>query len=198
MHEYDFDSHDEFRQHDELDRFSHQEYPRPFDEYPPHHEYRPTHEDYRRQPHDTYPRPHDYPPPRDEYPRPTHGDEFDRHRHSPSHSNDRFDDEDFRPQDDGAARKPGNKLELPDTKSVDLASVQFPHRREEFSLPDGPALNAVHVNRRDEDPSPIGARDSKGFALPESKMNVANIAARKRDDLDLGDMAKSGAVQGVL
>jgi hypothetical protein len=54
------------------------------------------------------------------------------------------------------------------------------------------------VNRRDEDPSPIGARDSKGFALPESKMNVANIAARKRDDLGLGDMANSGAVQGVL
>jgi hypothetical protein len=76
--------------------------------------------------------------------------------------------------------------------------VQFPHRREEFSLPDGPALNAVHVNRRDEDPSPIGARDGKGLALPESQMDVANIAARKRDDLGLGDMTGSGGVPGVL
>jgi len=53
------------------------------------------------------------------------------------------------------------------------------------------------VNRRDEDPSPIAARDSKGLALPESQMDVANIAARKRDDLGLGDMA-SGGVPGVL
>ena len=120
--------------------------------------------DYRRQPHDSYPRPHDYPPPHDGYPRPSHDDEFDRHRHSPSHSNDRFDDDFLGAEDDGARKKPGNfSLELPDTKSVDLASVQFPHRREEFSLPDGPALNAIHVNRQDEGDSPPGARDSKGW-----------------------------------
>jgi hypothetical protein len=77
--------------------------------------------------------------------------------------------------------------------------LQFPHRRGEFALPDGPALNAVHVNRRDEDPSPIGARNSNGLALPESQMDVASIAARKRDDLGLGDMAESGgAMQGLL
>jgi hypothetical protein len=54
------------------------------------------------------------------------------------------------------------------------------------------------VNRRDEDSSPIGARNSNGLVLPESQMDVANIAARERDDFGLGDMAKSGAVQGLL
>ena len=186
MHDYDFDSHDEFRQYDEFDRFSHHEYPRPMDEYPPHRDYPPFHEDYRRQPHDIYPRPHhDYPPPHDGYPRPMHGDESDRHRHSPSHSNDRLDDYDFRADDDGA-RKPANKLELPDTKSVDLASVQFP-RRGELSLPDGPALDALHVNRRDEGPSPIVARN--GLDLPEGQMDIANISPHRRDDLDIGKVA---------
>ena len=114
-----------------------------------------------------------------------HGDESDRHRHSPSHSNDRLDDYDFRADDDGA-RKPANKLELPDTKSVDLASVQFP-RRGELSLPDGPALDALHVNRRDEGPSPIVARN--GLDLPEGQMDIANISPHRRDDLDIGKVA---------
>ncbi|KAI0279617.1 hypothetical protein BGY98DRAFT_967471 [Russula aff. rugulosa BPL654] len=163
MHDYDFDSHDEFRQHDELDRFSHHEYPRPFDEYPPHHEYPPFHEDYRRQPHEIYPRPHNYPPP--------------------------------------TMSITQSMVDLPDAKSIDLASMQFPHRRGEFSLPDAPALNAVHVNRRDEDPSPIAARNSNGFELPvpDGQMDIASVAARKRDGFGLGDMTKSGgAVPGIL
>ena len=183
MHDYDFDSHDEFRQHDEFDRFSHNEYP--------HHEYS-LHEDYRRQPHDSYPRPHfDYPPPHDGY-RPTHGDDFDRQRRP--HPNDHFDEDNFRPEDDAARKPPGNKVALPDAKSVDLASLQFPHRREEFSIPDAPALNAVHVNRGDEDASPIAARS--GLDFPDGELDFVNVAARKRNDLGLGEMAKSGG--GIL
>jgi len=54
------------------------------------------------------------------------------------------------------------------------------------------------VNRRDEEPSPIGARNSNGLEFPEGKMDLASVAAGKRDDLGLEDMAKGGAMQGVL
>jgi len=116
----------------------------------------------------------------------------------PSHSNDRVhDDDNFRAGDDGA-RKSSNKVELPESKSVDLASVQFP-RRGEFSLPDAPTLSAVHMNRRQEATSEIDARNSNGLELPEGQMDVANIATRKRDDLGLGNMPKpESAMQGIL
>ena len=158
MHDYDIDSHDEYRQHDEFDRFSRHELPRPYDDYP-------SHYDFRRQPHDTYPRPHDYP---QRFSRP-HDDEYERYHHDrypPSHSGDRmhdnaFDDDLRANEDDTNARKQANKVELPDTQSVDLANVKFP-RRGEFALPDGPALDAVRLNSRDEAASP-GSRSGVPF-----------------------------------
>jgi hypothetical protein len=120
-------------------------------------------------------------------------------------------------------RKPSNKVELPDSKSVDLANVKFP-RRGELALPDSPAVDALHLGRRDEDvqlttreegaqtsgplpfdahSSPLGRvsrimrRNSDGFELPKSQLDVAKVGERKRDSLGIADTSKN-AVEGVL
>jgi hypothetical protein len=55
------------------------------------------------------------------------------------------------------------------------------------------------VNRQNEDPSPIAARNSNGLKFPEGQMDIASVAARKREDLGLGEMAKpGGAMPGIL
>jgi hypothetical protein len=135
-------------------------------------------------------------------------------------------DEDLRADED-EARKPSNKVELPDSKTVDLANVKFP-RRGEFALPDGPAVDALHLGNRDEEnemdaqltareegaqasgatpydarSSPPGRvsrimrRNSDGLELPKSQMDIAKLGMRKRDNLGLADTSRN-AVQGVL
>ena len=89
------------------------------------------------------------------------------------------------------------KVDLPDSSSVDLASVQFP-RRGEFTLPSGPKVNAVQLNRRhsghgSEDASQISARTD--VPLPEKEMHVAELSTREggsqltsREDSEMGQI----------
>ena len=67
-----------------------------------------------------------------------------------------MDEDDARKQ----SNKQSNKVELPETQSVDLAKVKFP-RRGAVALPE-PAVDALQLNSRDEAASP-GSRSGVPF-----------------------------------
>jgi len=87
----------------------------------------------------------------------------------PSHYNDYDDEFEDDPRDEGETHKPSNKVALPDAQKVDLANVKFP-RRSDLSLPDGPALDAVRLNSRNEGRARV--------PLPEHEMD-AHLTTRE-------------------
>ena len=101
--------------------------------------------------------------------------------------------------------KQANRVEVPDASKFDLASVQFP-RRGELTLPSGPKVNVVQLDRRhgglheserNMDTSQISPRTD--VPLSGQEMHVAQfstrgggsqIAHRENSEMGLMDLVK--------